>query len=123
MGIRMKKKKKKAFSKGASETGACHMANLSENPPNISETYPPNMLGKNFGRASKGQNSTKTWTRVARIVQKADDGEKEGVGSHSKQSHMELDRSDVPKKRRLTAHSSKKNFLVVEANCQPHQKQ
>ena len=46
--------KKKAFSEGASETGACHVANLSENPPNISETYPPNVLGKNSSRASKG---------------------------------------------------------------------
>ena len=108
MGIRMKKKKKKLSLK-------VH--------PNISETYPPNMLGKNSGHASKGQNSIKTWTRVARSVQEADDGEKERVGSHSKRSHMELDRSDVPKKRRLTAHSSKKNFLVVEANYQPHQKQ
>ena len=46
--------KKKAFSEGASEIGACHVANLSENPPNISETYPPNVLGKNSSRASKG---------------------------------------------------------------------
>ena len=53
MGIRMGKKKRLS-PKGASETGACHVANLSENPPNISETYPPNVLEKNSSRASKG---------------------------------------------------------------------
>ena len=71
----------------------------------------------------EGQARKKTWTRVAREVQKGGK-QKYGDGvSLSKRSFMEVDPDDFQNKRRLVAPKSLGIFSMVEAAKQPRQEQ
>ena len=77
--------------------------------------------GKVGSEGNKGQLKKKTWTRVARGVQKGGNQTKGDVVSLSKHSFMEVDNGDVPNKRRLVAHNSQVTYSMVEAAGQPRQ--
>ena len=49
---------KTSHSDGVSESGACHVAIISENPSSIIETQQPEEPGKNYGCARKRQTLT-----------------------------------------------------------------
>ena len=104
---------------GVSESAANHVAIISENPASNSETQQPVEPGENSSRARKGPTLTRTWTRIARPAQEFEDGRKNGSGSRSKRSFMEVDGSEVQNKKRLVLYNSKTILPVAEADDQP----
>ena len=72
---------------------------------------------------NEGQARKKTWTRLAREVQKGGNQKHVDGVSLSKRSFMEVDTGDFPTKRRLVAPKSQGIYSMVEAAEQPRQEQ
>ena len=104
--------------------GAEHVDVLNPSPSvNNLARIPDSQEVEGGSGGTEGQVRKKTWTRLAREVQKGGK-QKYGDGvSLSKRSFMEVESGDVQTKRRLVAPKSLGIFSMVEAAKQPRQEQ
>ena len=104
--------------------GAEHVDVLNSSPSANNLVRIPDSQDVKVGSVgTEGQARKKTWTRLAREVQKGGN-QKYGDGvSLSKRSFMEVDPGDFPTKRRLVAPKSQGIYSMVEAAEQPRQEQ